>query len=249
MRRTLRAAPRLILPILIVQALVTAAVEGILQLREDAYLRAKLASWNLPADPMAKALAIRDHVRMEVTHVGLDVNAPRPLLRDSAQTTLETGRGFCGEKARVMIRMLRLEGLEAHRVYLWGGPTLQHVIAEVLVDGRPIGLEPLRGLPTETDEREIMARLGMPQRSYWSPRALLALGLDPFAVGSFWARTPPPGFVVTLGESPHAASLLAGLIELGCAGAAWAFVRRRVAAVRRSIADESLAATPSAQRA
>ena len=59
---------------------------------------------------------------------------PRPALRASARRVLETGEGFCGENARVAVRLLRLGGVDAHRLYLvgerWG-----HVVVEHRWDG------------------------------------------------------------------------------------------------------------------
>ncbi|MBI1737087.1 MAG: transglutaminase domain-containing protein [Candidatus Rokubacteria bacterium] len=56
-------------------------------------------------------------------------DAPRPLLRASATETLATGRGYCGENARVAILLLQAGGVRAHRLYL-RGPRWGHVIVE-----------------------------------------------------------------------------------------------------------------------
>ena len=59
----------------------------------------------------------------------------RPLLRASARQVLATGEGFCGENARVAVRLLNLGGVPAHRLYLegarWG-----HVVVEHRWDGK-----------------------------------------------------------------------------------------------------------------
>ena len=41
---------------------------------------------------------------------------PRPPLRASARRVLETGEGFCGENARTAVKLLRLAGVDAHRL-------------------------------------------------------------------------------------------------------------------------------------
>ena len=66
------------------------------------------------------------------THIRYDpkrVNDARPLLRHSAEHILKTGFGFCGENARVAIRLLGMGGVRAHRVYL-EGPRWQHNVVE-----------------------------------------------------------------------------------------------------------------------
>jgi hypothetical protein len=56
-------------------------------------------------------------------------NTRRTWLRASAVRLLETGTGFCGESARVAIRLLQLGGVRAHRLYL-RGPRWGHVAVE-----------------------------------------------------------------------------------------------------------------------
>jgi len=56
-------------------------------------------------------------------------NAKRPLLRQTAATTLKTGFGFCGENARVAVLMLNYAGIRAGRVYLFGN-RWNHVVVE-----------------------------------------------------------------------------------------------------------------------
>ena len=53
----------------------------------------------------------------------------RPLLRETASTTLMRGEGFCGENARVAILLLALGGVRANRLYVVG-PKWGHVVVE-----------------------------------------------------------------------------------------------------------------------
>jgi len=57
------------------------------------------------------------------------VNDARPLLRHSAEQILKSGFGFCGENARVAIRLLGMGGVRVHRVYLEGS-RWQHTVVE-----------------------------------------------------------------------------------------------------------------------
>jgi len=53
----------------------------------------------------------------------------RPFLRASAQETLESGRGYCGEATRAFICLARQRGIRAQRINLYG--PINHVLAEV----------------------------------------------------------------------------------------------------------------------
>ncbi|MDF1672258.1 MAG: hypothetical protein P1U41_02055 [Vicingaceae bacterium] len=53
----------------------------------------------------------------------------RPLLRNTASQTLKTGLGFCGENARLAIKILILGSIKARRIYLFR-KVWQHVLVE-----------------------------------------------------------------------------------------------------------------------
>lgn len=53
----------------------------------------------------------------------------RPLLRNTATQTLKTGFGFCGENARVAIKLFLIGGIKARRIYLFR-KVWQHVLVE-----------------------------------------------------------------------------------------------------------------------
>jgi len=75
-----------------------------------------------------EVLALRDYVRKNVRYEGVD-QFDRPFLRASAQETLESGRGYCGEATRAFICLARQRGISAQRVNLYG--PINHVVAEV----------------------------------------------------------------------------------------------------------------------
>jgi len=60
--------------------------------------------------------------------------AHRPFLRDTAWHTWTTGKGFCGEGARVIVNLLIAQGIPASRVNMIG-PGFVHTAAAYEVDG------------------------------------------------------------------------------------------------------------------
>ena len=214
--------------VLFFQAFTVCVVEGFLQQREDVALREELGTLRPPADPIAKALSLAKYVRDDIKAAGLDANAPRPFLRATAQETLNSRRGFCGEQARLLIRLFHLSGFDAHRVYLWNPAGEEHVVVEAVVAGRLMTFETLASRPDEHDLQRLMAASGFTHRAYWSPRAVRAIGRDPFDPGSFWARIPPPRIVAGILESPHAIpAVLSGTEFVVLLLAAGAFRLRR----------------------
>ena len=148
----------------------------------------------------------------------------RPLLRQSAATTLARGEGFCGENARVAIRLLNLGGVRAHRLYLQG-KRWSHVLVEHdwengprLFDSHPdpgtllrdedvgrIGPSEFDRLPNAYHELNpwlASFRIKLPQRpTLWRPLS----------------QCRPPRLLVAVAESPDLLRALAGLALL-CAG-------------------------------
>ena len=168
------------------------------QRRQDEYVRAvtREALAGVPDDFDAKVVALRDYIRAHVRNIEF-AGLTRPLLRDTAADTLRTGKGRCGEAARVFVNMARAAGIDAQRLYLEGEKS--HVIAVVgRVDGAVLivdssadpnyfpELVPLSALPAHKEFRTF---------STWRrTRALRAL---------------PPNFVslgplAYLFENPHA---------------------------------------------
>lgn len=111
--------------------LAAGAFEAREQQRQDEYVRAvtREALAGVPAgDFDAKVSALRDYVRTHVRNVEFR-GLTRPFLRDTAADTLRTGKGRCGEAARVFVNMARAAGINAQRLYLEGEKS--HVVAVV----------------------------------------------------------------------------------------------------------------------
>ena len=74
-------------------------------------------------------IQLKRYLSAHIIYDSKRVNEARPLLRHSAAHILKTGFGFCGENARVAIRLLGMGGVRAHRLYL-EGPLWQHNVVE-----------------------------------------------------------------------------------------------------------------------
>ena len=205
MRRLLAAA----LACLALALLAAGLFEAREQRRQDDYVRAvtREVLANVPDDPDAKVSALRDHIRTHVRNIQF-AGLTRPFLRDTAADTLRTGRGRCGEAARVFVNMARAAGIQSQRLYLEGGKS--HVVAAVTrEDGSVLivdssadpnyfpELEPLSALPAHREFRTF---------STWRrPRALRALPSNFVSLGP----------LAYLFENPHA--LIAALCLLASA--------------------------------
>ena len=90
--------------------------------------------------PREQAIALRDYVRAHVSYAGAQ-HEGRPFLRATSRETIESGLGFCGESARVFLRLAYMQGLRAQRVNLHG--RIRHVVTEVeIAPGRSILVDP-----------------------------------------------------------------------------------------------------------
>ena len=100
------------------------------QQRQDEYVRTvtREALAGVPDNFDAKVVALRDYIRTHVRNIEFK-GLTRPFLRDTAADTLRTGKGRCGEAARVFVNMARAAGINAQRLYLEGEKS--HVITVV----------------------------------------------------------------------------------------------------------------------
>lgn len=161
MRRLLAAA----LAGLALALLAAGLFEAREQQRQDEYVRAvtREALTGVPADFDAQVVALRDYIRTHVRNIEFK-GLTRPFLRDTAADTLRTGKGRCGEAARVFVNMARAAGINAQRLYLEGEKS--HVITVVgredgtvlIVDSSAdptyfMELEPLSALTTHNEFR------------------------------------------------------------------------------------------------
>lgn len=180
------------------------------QRRQDEYVRAatREALAGVPDNFDAKVVALRDHVRTRVRNIEFK-GLTRPFLRDTAADTLRTGKGRCGEAARVFVNMARAAGIPAQRLYLEGEKS--HVVSVV---GRE-------------DGAVLIADSSADPFYFHELEPLSAVTRRPeFRTFSTWRRTRAlralPSNFVSLGplaylfENPHA--LLACLCFSACAG-------------------------------
>jgi hypothetical protein len=149
--------------------------------------------------------------------------ARRPWLRSSAAQSLRSGAGFCGDNARVAIRILQLGGVRAHRLYL-RGPRWSHVVVEHrwngswrLFDGHA---DPAT-LPADADLGRIhtddLARFPNANRALnpWTASGRVKMSCRWPALR--WLRPwRPPHWLVLLGESPDLLYGGLGLIVTLC---------------------------------
>jgi hypothetical protein len=179
------------------------------QQRQDEYVRAvtRAALAGVPDDFDAKVVALRDYIRTHVRNIEFK-GLTRPFLRDTAADTLRTGRGRCGEAARVFVNMARAAGINAQRLYLEGAKS--HVITVV---GRADGAVLIVDSSADPTYFQELA-----------PLSAFAAHKE-FSTFSTWRRTRAlralPSNFVSLGplaylfENPHA--LLAGFCFLASA--------------------------------
>jgi hypothetical protein len=191
------------------------------QWRQDEYVRAatREALAGVPEDFDAKVVALRDYVRAHVRNVEF-AGLTRPLLRDTAADTLRTGKGRCGEAARVFVNMARAAGIGAQRLYLEGEKS--HVISVV----------------SRADGAVLVADSSADPFYFQELAPISAITSRPeFSTYSTWRRTRalralPPNFV-SLGplayifENPHA------LLACFCFLASAASITLALYAVRR----------------
>jgi hypothetical protein len=104
------------------------AARELAELRALCSLTREMRTDHHPPDALARVLAER------IRWFESDRRLRRPPLRAPASTTLRTGRGFCGENARVAVLCLMLLGYRANRIYIWG-ERWGHVAVEYLDAG------------------------------------------------------------------------------------------------------------------
>ena len=220
--------------------LAAAAAEALVQHRQDEYVRAATREALAGArggDFDARVEALRDYVRVRVRNVEFYARR-RPFLRDTAADTLRTGKGRCGEAARVFVNMARAAGIPAQRLYLEGEKS--HVVSVV---GRD-------------DGAFLVVDASLDPNYFPELEPLSALTRHPdFRTYSTWRRTRalrslPPNFVslgplAYLFENPHA------LLACGCLLASAGlftlalYARRRLPRRRTQGPGESFAAAAS----
>jgi len=74
-------------------------------------------------------IKIKDHLNSTISHDQKFKEKKRPLLRHTASQILKSNYGFCGENARVAIKLFLLGGMKANRIYLFR-KEWEHVLVE-----------------------------------------------------------------------------------------------------------------------
>jgi hypothetical protein len=207
------------------------------QQRQDEYVRAvtREALAGAPAgDFDAKVVALRDYVRTHVRNVEFR-GLTRPFLRDTAADTLRTGRGRCGEAARVFVNMARAAGVDAQRLYLEGEKS--HVVAVVGRDDGTVLVVDSSADPTYFTELEPLPALTKH---------------DEFRTFSTWRRTRAlralPSNYVSLGplaylfENPHALLACFCLLASALTFALAAYAARRLPHRRPRVSEDGFPA-------
>lgn len=90
--------------------------------------------WNGRITEVEHFIVLKEFLNSRISNEGLDTNYKRPLFRNSVLETLALGKGYCGENARVGVRILNLCGIQANRLYLQG-PRWGHVVCEFKWNG------------------------------------------------------------------------------------------------------------------
>jgi len=167
------------------------------------------------------------------SHISYDqrrVNDPRPILRSSAQQTLASGQGFCGENARVAMWLLGLGGVRCHRVYL-EATVWEHILIEHQWEGAwkffDAHADPATVLPDDAVGRIDSTDLALLPNLHEGNAYVRSYRLRPFHRGGFlrqFEQLRLPGPVALLFESPallHAgAGVVVATAGLACAGLA-----------------------------
>ncbi|HEX8150976.1 MAG TPA: transglutaminase-like domain-containing protein [Pyrinomonadaceae bacterium] len=228
----MRRLPAAALAGLALALLAAGAFEAREQRRQDEYVRAvtREALAGVPDDFDAKVVALRDYVRAHIRNVEF-AGLTRPLLRDTAADTLRTGKGRCGEAARVFVNMARAAGIQAQRLYLEGEKS--HVVtvvgredgAVLIVDSSADpnyfpGLEPLPAFSSHGEFRTF---------STWRrPRSLRSLPSNYVSIGP----------LAYLFENPHALLACFCLLASAAAFALSVYAARRLPHRRPRVSEK-----------
>ena len=165
----------------------------------------------------AELVALKRRLSAEIHWDPKRMHERRALLRASAHQVLATGEGFCGENARVAVRLLNLGGIPAHRLYL-EGPRWGHVVVEHRWEGRwrlfDAHVDPRTALPDEAVGRIDAGELAtFPNRAAENPwkSSYRIPGVRRLPVS--WAgRLRPPAALTALAETPALLGLSAGIL-------------------------------------
>ena len=80
-------------------------------------------------DSINDIVKIKNYLQENISYNEILKNKKRPLLRHTASQILKNNYGFCGENARVAIKLFLIGGIKARRIYMFR-EEWQHVLIE-----------------------------------------------------------------------------------------------------------------------
>lgn len=152
---------------------------------------------------------IKNYLNKTITYNSDLKTKKRPLLRHTASQILKSNYGFCGENARVSIKLFLLGGIKASRIYLygkkWGHVVIEHKWnnAWYLFDGHYDPLTKLENKDITAIESNDLSSYpnGYPENLYINYcRIKLFYMIKPL---KFLSKIKLPSFVVYFFESPY----------------------------------------------
>lgn len=154
-------------------------------------------------------IKIKNHLNKTITYNSDLKTKKRPLLRHTASQILNMNYGFCGENARVAIKLFILGGVKALRIYLygekWGHVVIEHKWQNTwfLFDGHYDPLTKLEDKDVASIKSEDLLSYpnGYPENMYVDYcRIKLLYMLKPFKSMS---KIKIPSFIAYFFESPY----------------------------------------------
>jgi hypothetical protein len=220
---TRRLLPSMLMGLALV-LLACGAGEAFVQHRQDEYVRAvtrEALEGSAGQDFDSKVTALRDYVRTHIRNIDFSARG-RPFLRDTAADSLSTGKGRCGEAARVFVNMARAAGIPAQRLYLEGRRA--HVVTVVEAEGgRELVVDATNRFyfPDIITLDALKHQTEFDTYSTFGWRRLAALR----ALPSNFVSLGPLGYLL---ENPHALLATCCLLSSALALTLATFVRRRL---------------------
>lgn len=105
-------------------------------------------------DEKERVKLIMRYLKSHINYLGVDRNSARPILRASADETLKSGKGLCGDYVRVAIRLMSIANIEARRFYLFG-KKWEHVILECKIGHEWFLVDVFNDPATEMEEEDL----------------------------------------------------------------------------------------------
>ncbi|MGH9844585.1 MAG: methyltransferase domain-containing protein [Blastocatellia bacterium] len=181
-------------------ALILGLFEWGRQWREDRFVGAlarEVVEKAQASDNRSRVLALQAYLRTHISYHGAPYG-DRPFFRASAQDTLRSGKGYCGEVTRAFVRMSTAVGIRAHRINLYG--RLLHVVAEAELGPGDKVIVDCQHTPQVIELERLERVIARPEYGSYATLNLRRLGLDRF-ISPFQVEIGPLSDWL---ESPHA---------------------------------------------